>query len=54
MPDESVDYEVCIDGKPWYSLSPHSEYDAIHCIAGAILAGADEVMIEKRGGNDGQ
>jgi len=50
-PDESVDYEVTIDGKTWYSLSPYSEYDAIHCVAGAILAGADEVTIERQGGD---
>lgn len=47
---ERVDYVVEIDGKNWYSLSPHSEYDAIHCIAGALLAGADEVKVHRRVG----
>jgi len=50
--EETVDYEVTIDGKTWYSVSPHSEYDAIHCVAGAILAGADEVTIERKESDD--
>lgn len=49
--EEAVDYEVSIDGKSWYSLSPHSEYDTIHCVAGAILAGADEVTVERVDGD---
>jgi hypothetical protein len=51
-PEESVDYEVTVDGKSWYSVSPHSEYDAIHCVAGAVLAGADEVTVERQEGDD--
>ena len=45
------DYEVTVDGKSWYAVSPHSEYDAIHCVAGAILAGADEVTVERQEGD---
>lgn len=49
MNRDSIDYEIIIqvgeNTNNWYSVSPHSKYDAIHCIAGAILAGADEIRI---------
>lgn len=53
MTRETPDYEVNVDGDRWYSISPHSDYDAIHCVAGAILAGADEITIEKVEGGRG-
>lgn len=33
-----------IDGEPWEPAnSDTAEYDAIHCIAGAVLAGAERI-----------
>lgn len=39
---------VLIDGETWEpSNSETVQYDAIHCIAGAILAGADTVEYKR-------
>lgn len=46
--DEAPDgpFEVGIDGAVWHSTDvPSAPYDAIHCAAGAVLAGAEEVTI---------
>ena len=40
--------EVRIDGRPWH-VSYSGEYDAIHAVAGALIAGADEVVVERKG-----
>lgn len=45
---EQIDYKIRIDGKRWYNISRHSEYDAIHCVAGAILAGAENIEVERQ------
>lgn len=42
--------EITIDGAPWSVVSDYKEYDAIHAVAGALLAGADDVRI-RRGGD---
>lgn len=42
--------EVLIDGEPWHVGSDFADYDAIHAVAGALLAGADDVRI-RRGGD---
>lgn len=34
--------------KNWETISPQSEYDAIHAVAGAILAEADMVQVERQ------
>lgn len=49
MADE---YEVTADDNAWRTFSPQARYDAIHVAAGAILAGADEVTIERTRGGD--
>lgn len=35
-----------VDGKPWH-VSYDSEYNAIHAVAGALLAGAESVEVER-------
>ncbi|WP_042662540.1 hypothetical protein [Haloferax sp. ATB1] len=43
--NESAGYEVNVDGSTWNAPSEYAVYDAIHAVAGALLAGADEVMV---------
>lgn len=40
-------FEVEIDGKPWVVSSSQFEYDAVHAVAGAILAGADTIGVQR-------
>lgn len=42
-------YIVTIDGESWNLTSPQAEYDAIHTVAGAVLAGADDIRVETAG-----
>lgn len=45
----SENIRVRIDGTVWHPESDETaEYDAIHAVAGAVLAGADEVIVERR------
>ncbi|UIO98912.1 hypothetical protein Hbl1158_10235 [Halobaculum sp. CBA1158] len=39
--------ELHIDGSGWRSNSEYAEYDAAHAVAGALLGGADEVLVER-------
>lgn len=48
MTDEPSNPVVIIDGEVWKPSSIETaQYDAIHCIAGAILAGADTVEYKR-------
>lgn len=38
-------FKVTIDGETWAVVSEQSEYDIIHAVAGAVLAGADRIEI---------
>jgi hypothetical protein len=42
--------EIEIDGKPWH-CAYEAEYDAAHAVAGALLAGAEEVVITREDGD---
>lgn len=39
-------YRLSIDGEEWTVGSKAAAYDATHCVAGALLAGAEEIRIE--------
>ena len=41
-------YTLTIDGDEWTVGSAAAPYDAAHAVAGALLAGAEEISIEKR------
>jgi hypothetical protein len=43
----SDDIEVTIDGRSWHVNSKYAEYDATHAVAGALLAGADEIEVSR-------
>ncbi|MEE6210886.1 hypothetical protein U3A55_12075 [Salarchaeum sp. III] len=48
-----TDVRVRIDGREWTPENEDTaEYDAIHCAAGAVLAGATEVQIFNDRGDD--
>jgi hypothetical protein len=49
--DECI--EVWIDDKPWH-FSENGEYDAAHVVAGALLAGADRIEIERKNRGSGE
>lgn len=40
-------YEVEVDGEPWHVGSDAAAYDATHAVAGALLGGADRVVVER-------
>jgi hypothetical protein len=42
--------KVDIDGDEWRTVSDYSEYDAVHVVAGVLLAGAESVTVERVGG----
>lgn len=44
---------VTVDGMDWTTSGEFREYDAIHATAGALLAGADHVDIQRDEGDDG-
>ena len=48
-----ADFEVVIDGQTWTAVSPYAEFVSIHCVAGALLAGADEVTVSRAPPEDG-
>jgi hypothetical protein len=41
-------YTLHIDGEEWTVGSSQAEYDAIHAVAGVLLAGAEEIKIVHR------
>lgn len=46
MSDKSSEIYVRIDGEKWVPNNDETaEYDAIHAVAGAVLAGATEVQV---------
>ena len=48
MSDDDPQFEVTIDDdRSWRTSSEFAEYDATHAVAGALLAGADSVSVEK-------
>ena len=49
MTDER--FEVDIDGASWHVSSESAEYDAIHAVAGAVLAGAENVGVTALNGD---
>ena len=50
---ERETFTVAVDGKQvWHTDGLGEEYDAIHAAAGALLAGADDVVIRRC--NDGR
>lgn len=45
-------FTMRVDGDlTWETNSEFAEYDATHFVAGALLAGADEVVIQRQGGD---
>lgn len=45
---DSPSFEVTVDGgRAWHVTSEFAEYDATHAVAGALLAGADEVTVSR-------
>lgn len=40
-------YNINIDGKKWDASGKDADHEAIHAVAGAIMAGADSIEIEK-------
>lgn len=38
---------IRVDGKLWSVASETSEYDAANAVAGALLAGADKIEVER-------
>lgn len=54
MSDHDVpQYEAVVDGEAdWHTDSDYAEYDMTHFVAGALLAGADSIEIEKMDGDD--
>jgi hypothetical protein len=42
--------EIEIDGKPWH-CAYEAEYDAAPAVAGALLAGTEEIVITREGGD---
>lgn len=43
-------FEVDVDGQPWHVGSDAAVYDATHAVAGALLGGADRVVVEREDG----
>lgn len=41
-------YTLQIDGEEWTVGSKNAAYDATHAVAGALLAGAEEITIQHR------
>lgn len=47
MDPSDPQFEVTIDeDRSWTTASEFAEYDAVHAVAGALLAGAEKVEIE--------
>lgn len=45
---DSPSFEVTIDDdRSWHVTSEFAEYDATHAVAGALLAGADDVTVTR-------
>jgi len=45
--DSATGLEVTIDGETWFVTSDYARYDAAHAVAGALLAGAERVAVER-------
>lgn len=46
--DDSPDFKVRVDDdRAWHVGSEFAEYDATHAVAGALLAGAEKVEVER-------
>lgn len=48
MTGDEPQFEVTVNGdRSWSTASEFGEYDATHAVAGALLAGAESVTVER-------